>query len=147
MVEGHRDVRTQLPLDLHGTLRRERTAGSIDVALEFHAVLGDAAKSLEREHLKATRVGEHRPVPGCEPVQATHLLDHRFSRPEVQVVGVAEDYLGPGAAYVVGTETPHDSMGAYRHEGGGLHLAVGKGERAGASQAIGALNLEFKHQI
>ncbi len=117
MVEGHRDIGAQLPLDLHGALRRERAAGSIDVALELYSVLADAAKPLKREHLKATRIGEHRPVPGREPMQATHLLDHRFPGPEVQVVGVAQDYLGAGAAYIVGAETANDGVGAYRHEG------------------------------
>src|SRR3990170_418802 len=106
MVEGHRDIAAQLPLDFHGALRRERAGGSIDVALELHSMFADAAQSLKREHLEATRVGQHRPVPGGEPVQTTHLLDHRLTGPEVQMVSVAQDYLGAGPAYIVGAETP-----------------------------------------
>ena len=147
VVEGHRDIGAQLPLDLHGALRRQRAAGAIDVALELHPVLGDAAKALEGEHLKATRVGQHRPVPGGKPMQPTHLLDHLFAGPEMQVVGVAQNDLGAGAADIVGAETPHDGVGPHRHERRRLDLAVRQRERAGSGRASGALNPKFKHQV
>src|SRR5438874_7472959 len=66
MVERHRDVRAERPLDLGRALRRQVPAAPVDVALELDAVLVHAARALEREHLKATRVGEERTVPPHE---------------------------------------------------------------------------------
>jgi hypothetical protein len=53
VIEGHRDVRAQPPLDLHGALRSERPGGSVDVALKLDSVLRDGSKTLKREDLKS----------------------------------------------------------------------------------------------
>ena len=113
---------------------------AVHVALEGDAVLRDPPQPLEREDLEAAGVGEHRAVPGGEAVQAAHVADHRLAGPEVQMVGVAEDDLRAGAAHVGGAQAADDAVGADRHERGGLDLAVGEGERAGARGAGGALD-------
>ena len=63
VIERHRDVGAQRPLDLHRALGGERAVGAVDVALELDAVLGDLPEPLEREDLEAARVGEHRAAP------------------------------------------------------------------------------------
>ncbi len=47
MVEGHRDVGAQGPLDLRGALGREPAAAAVHVALELDAVLVYAPEALE----------------------------------------------------------------------------------------------------
>src|SRR5207245_11309979 len=62
VVERHRDVGAEGPLDLGGALGREEAARAVHVALELDAVVAHAAESREREHLEAARVGEERAV-------------------------------------------------------------------------------------
>ena len=65
----------------------------VDVA-ERDAVVVDARERVaQREDLEAARVGQDRPVPAHEPVQAAELGDQLVAGPEVQVVGVAEQDL------------------------------------------------------
>jgi len=54
VVERHRNIGAQRPLDLRGALGRERAAAAVDVALELDARLVHAAEPLEREHLEAS---------------------------------------------------------------------------------------------
>ena len=48
----------------------------------------------EAEHLVAAAVGQDRPRPADEAVQAAGARDEIVARPQVQVIGVAEDDLG-----------------------------------------------------
>ena len=63
VVERHRDVGAQRPLDLDRALGREGAEAAVDVARELDAVLRDPAQTLEGEHLEAAGVGEHRAGP------------------------------------------------------------------------------------
>src|SRR5438094_9629346 len=62
VVEGHRDVGAQGPLDLRGALRREPAAAAVDVTLELDAVLVHAPEARERAYLEADRIGQQRPI-------------------------------------------------------------------------------------
>jgi hypothetical protein len=66
VIERHRDVGAEVPLDLHDALGGERAQGAVDVALELDPVLRDPAQPLQGEHLEAAGVGQHRPAPGGE---------------------------------------------------------------------------------
>ena len=142
VIERHGDVRAERPLNLHRPLRGERAVGAVDVALEVDALLGDPPEAFQREDLKASRVGEHRALPRGEPVEPAHRLDHFLAGPEVEVVRVAENDLGAGAAHVGRAEAADDPMGADRHERRRLHLAMRQRERAGARGAVRALQPE-----
>ena len=111
---------------------------------ELDPILFDLAEPFEREDLEPARVGQHRPVPGGEPVQPAERLDHLFAGAQMQVVGVAEDDLRAGAANLVRMQTAHRSVGADRHERGRLHDAVGQREAAGAGQAFGGVEGEVE---
>jgi hypothetical protein len=80
-------------------------------------------------------------------MEPSHPLDDLFARPEVEVVGVAQDYLRPGPAYVIGAEATHNGVSADRHECGCLNLAVRQGQDAGASWSVSLLNPELEHQV
>ena len=74
--------------------RRELGREALEVAVVDRAE-GDALvvarddRVAEREDLEAAGVGQDRPVPGHEAVQAAELGDQVRAGPEVQVVGVA----------------------------------------------------------
>src|SRR5436309_5368795 len=53
MIERHRNVGAEHPLDLRGALRREGAAAAVYVTLKLHAAVVHPAESLEREHLEA----------------------------------------------------------------------------------------------
>src|SRR6267143_6053434 len=69
VIERHRNVGPEHPLDLRGALGGERAAAAVHVTLELHTVLVQAARPREREHLKATGIGEERTIPTHEAVQ------------------------------------------------------------------------------
>ena len=52
------------------------------------------ARRRQAEDLIAAAVGEDRPVPADEAVQPAAPRDQLVARPQVQVIGVAEDDLG-----------------------------------------------------
>ena len=81
-------------LDAHALFRAEEHRRAVGRRGEGHALLGDLAAVRQREHLEAAGVGEDRPVPAREAVQAAVRLDHFQARAQVQVEGVAEDDLG-----------------------------------------------------
>ena len=93
MIECHRDVGAERRLDFDGTLGRDHPAAAIHVALEFDALLVDATKACEREHLEAAGIGQQRAIPCHELVKAAELLDDVLAGTDVQVVGVREDDL------------------------------------------------------
>ena len=66
---------------------------AVDVRAELDARIRDLAQRREAEDLIAAAVGEDRPVPAHEAVQAAELADELRARPQGQVVGVGEDDL------------------------------------------------------
>ena len=107
--------------------------------METDALLGDFPHLCEGPDLEAAGVREHGLLPGGEIVEAAHLLDQLVSRAEPEVVGVAEDDLCPEFFEFRRMEGFHRTLRADGHEDGGFHLAVGKGQGAGAGGAVGGL--------
>ena len=141
VVKGHRNVGPQLPLDLDRTLGRE---GPMVPSIWLWNSTPSSAMRRRPSSEKTWNPPESvsiGTVPGGEPVEPAHGLDHRLARPEVQMVGVAQDDLGAGAADVSGAESSNHGMGAHRHECRGLHLPMRQGESAGAGRARSAVGL------
>ena len=64
LVEAHRDVAAEVPLDLGGELGREARARAVVDAAERDAVVVDARDRVaQREDLEAARVGQDRRRP------------------------------------------------------------------------------------
>ncbi len=99
-----------------------RTA--VDVRLERHAVVVEFAPFLQAKDLEAAGVGEDRPVPGHEAMQAAGLDDDVFARSQPEMVRVCEQDLTVRAAYFVGRERFHRCRGSDRHEGRRFYDAV-----------------------
>ena len=125
MVERHRDVGAEDPLDLHRALGSEPPARPVDVALEFHAILVDLPKPLEGEHLEPPGIGEQGTVPAHEAMQSAERGDDILTGTDVQVVGVGEHEARAGGPEVGRRQRPHGSLRADRHEHRGLDDPVG----------------------
>src|SRR5207244_10876227 len=98
-VEAHRNVGAELPLDLRGQLGGEPREGAVIDRAEGDAVVVDRCDRVaEREDLEAAGVGEDRPVPAHEAMQAPELRDQVLAGPDVQAVGVAEQDGGTDRA-------------------------------------------------
>ena len=146
MVERHRDVGAQAPLDLGGALGREQAATPVDVTLELDALVIHAAEPVEREDLKPARVGEQRAVPRHESVQPAELCDHVLAGANVQVVGVGEHDARAHGFEVGGGECAHAALRADGHEGRRLDRPVRQCEHAGPRAAGRGVDREIEHQ-
>jgi len=73
------------------------------MTLEGDTVVVDLAQIAHRDDLEAAGVGENRPVPGHEAVQAAEARDQLVARAQVQVVRVGEDDARSDLAQVRGS--------------------------------------------
>ena len=72
----------------------KRAGGAVVDGAEGDAVVADVEQRVaKREDLEAAGVGQDRPVPARERVQAAQLRDQLVARAEMEVIGVAEDDL------------------------------------------------------
>ena len=140
-VEHHLDVGTESLLDVDGDLRREAVRRPVVDALEGDTVVVDLR--IEREDLEAARVGEGEPVPAGEPTEPTEPFDEIGPRPQHQVVGVAEHDLRADALVVGGAQVLDRAACAHRHEQRGGVAAACRRRRAGASGAVGGVDVEL----
>ena len=87
-----------------------------------------------REDLEAAGVGDDRPAPAHELVQAAEARDALVAGVEEEVEGVAEhDVVAEGGD--LGRQHALDrGLGRQRHEGGRAHLAVGRAQDARAAR-------------
>jgi hypothetical protein len=145
VIERHGDVRAHGPLNLRRPLGGEGAVSSVHVALKLDAFFRDFSQPLEREDLEPPRIGEHGPVPGGEPMEAPHGAHGLLAWAEMQMIGVAQDDLGPGAPDVAGAEPTDHAEGADRHERGGLHQSMGERQSPRARHTGGAINLKLEH--
>ena len=75
--------------------------------------------------LEAPGVRQDGAIPAHEPVQAAQALQPLGSGPQHQVIGIAEDDVGPGGLHLVHGQGLDRGCGPHRHEGGGADLAPG----------------------
>ncbi len=112
------------------------------MALEGHPVLADLGDLGQRHHLEAAAVGQDRPLPAHQVMQAAQPLHPLGPGPEHQVIGVAEQDVGPGLAHLIHRQRLHRAGRGHRHEGGRADLAPGGGEDAGAGGAVAGVDGE-----
>ena len=142
LVERHHDVAADRLLHREARLGREQVLLAVDVAAEARARLVHGAVSRHREDLESARVGQHRPVPAHEPVDAAELPEHLGPGPQHQVVGVGQQHGGAGGLQRLDGLALHRRLRAHRHEHGCLHRAVQRVERRRARLRAGGLGLE-----
>ena len=142
-VEYHRDIGVERPLDLQRQLGRQQQAVAVDRRGKGDALLVHLAQGAEAEHLKSTRIGEDRPPPTHETVQAGVGGDDVEPRSQPEMKGVAEHDLGAKRLELVWRHRLDRAVGADRHEHRRLDGAVGQREPSAPRGAASRGNLEF----
>src|SRR5260370_20160843 len=74
--------------------------------------------------METSGVGNDGSLPAHELMQPAQATNHLMSRPEVEMIGVAENELRAQLFQNVLRHGFYCARGAARHEGGGLDLAV-----------------------
>ena len=111
---------------------------AVDMGAEVCSLFGEFAVGGKREHLEAAGVGENRAVPAVELVKASGFAQQVGARTQVQVVGIAQDYLGLDIVAHLRHQHPFDSAaGAYGHENRGFDFSVAGGYQSGACVGAG----------
>ena len=137
-VERHGDVGAEPPLHVGRQLGREAREIPVVHGTEGDAlVVGLRDRVPQREHLEPARVGEDRPVPGHERVEAAELLDQLDAGPEDEVVDVREDDRGTQLAHAVRVEPLDGRLRPDGHEGRRRNVAVRGAKNPGARGAVG----------
>ena len=88
-VKHHRDVGSEVPLDLDRPLRSQVVGRPVPIGAQMHSGLRNLAEVLQACHLVAAAVGEDRPIPGHQAVQAAERGDPFVSRLQHQMPSVA----------------------------------------------------------
>ena len=137
VVEHHRHVAAQKLLDGHRPFRRDGHQPAVDVRAEDGFLLGDFDAMGEAEELEAAAVGQDRPVPAHEAVQAAERGDHLFAGPQREMIGIAQDHLRPALADVFDLQPFDACLRGDGHEGGHIHRRRAAWKRPPAAPHLG----------
>ncbi|VTR68653.1 hypothetical protein DESC_720031 [Desulfosarcina cetonica] len=99
--------------------------GSVNVGLKLVPRFGELAQLGQGKDLEPAAVGQDGMLPVHEAMQAAKPADDLGTGPQVEVVGVAQDNLGPGGFDFLGAQGLDRRLGADGHENRGLDGAVG----------------------
>ena len=159
LVEGQGDVRAQLGLHGHRGLGAHEALGAVEVGAKAHALLLDrddhraraVAAPLDllrhravahREDLVAAGVGDDRPPPAHELVQAAHLGHELLARLDEQVERVAQHHVEAERGHLGRVQRLDRGRGGQRHEGRRAHVAVRGVDHARARGAVAGFDAE-----
>ncbi len=122
-------------------------SGPVQVGLKHNPIIGDFPERTEAEDLKPPAIREDRTIPSGEGVKSSQVPNELMTRPEVEVVCIAEDELHSHLAHLVRREGLHCAKGSAGHEDGGLHRPMG-GEKPAAPSPGRIYREQLKgHQI
>ena len=125
LIKGHCDGGTQVCLDLHTLLRAHKDAVAVQMGSKGHAFLRDLTQLGQAEHLESAAVGQDGAVPAGKFVQAAHIGYQLITGAQMQVVGVAEHYLGADLLQILRGQAALDGTGGGNIlESRGLHRTV-----------------------
>jgi len=116
LVEGHADISAQRDLHIHRMFWGKKVTTAIQVRPEANALVAHLAQLAQAENLKAARVGQHGPRPTDEPMQPAHAPDGLVARPQVEMIGVAEDDFRAEAFEHILRHGFDRARSAHRHE-------------------------------
>jgi len=137
-VQLHDDVAAeQVGLDLHRAFGRQHMLAAVQMAGEGDGLFRDLADAAQAHDLEAAAVGEDRPVPAHEAVEAAQPLHPLGRRPQHQVVGVAQNDVGPGLDDLINRQGLDRAGRADGHEGRRADVAARSLQDAGARCAVG----------
>ena len=129
-VEHHRDVRSELRLHVGRLFRCQRVRRTVEMRPKMRAVLVDRAAGREAEHLIPAAVGEDRPRPAHEAMEAAASGNQIVPGPKREVVGVAEQDLRAERFEIAMRDALHRALRGNRHERRRVDDTVGRGDPA-----------------
>ncbi len=106
------------------------------MALEPDAFVGDPVDRGQGEDLIAAGVGEDRPPPAHELVQAAPLADQLVAGTQVKVIGVGQEHPRAQLVQLLGREGLDGGLRAHGHEARRRHAAVRELPVARACRAV-----------
>src|SRR5579864_969435 len=136
-IEGHDDVGAEANLSLSRALGGQKVRRPIQMRTKRHAVFGDFPEIAKAENLESAGVGQNcaRPRHECvESAESANLLD---SRPEIKVIGIAEQNFYAEILQYILRNGFHCGLGTDRHEHWGVDLTVRGAEPPSAQFAFG----------
>ena len=147
LVQLHGDIGAEaVGLDLDRPFRRQHVFGAVDVAGEGHRLLLNLRDAGEGHDLEATAVGQDGFGPAHEPVQPAQPLHPLGARAQHQVIGVAQQDVGPRLGHLIDRQGLDRGRRAHGHEGGCADIAARRLQHAGARGAVGGGDVEGKGQ-
>ena len=142
LVKHHDDIRSQLPLYLHGFFRSHEDRVAVDRRLEGHAVLGDPSQFAQTEDLETARICQDGPLPAHEVMQAAVQPDDIDTRAQHEVEGVAEDHTGTAVRDLLRRHRLDCAIGSDRHEGRCVHHTAAEDQTPAARLPVVLYDLE-----
>ena len=100
------------------------------------ALLVDRAPRGQAEDLVAAAVGQDRPRPADERVEAAAPRDEVVAGPQIEMIGVAQENVGAELLEIAVHDALDGALRADRHEGRRLNVAVRGRHHAAAGAAI-----------
>ena len=135
-IEHHRDVRTELGLDVDRLLRRQQMRRAVEMRAKSRAFLVDGPPRGQAEHLVAAAVGQDGTRPPDERMEAATPRDQVVARPQIEVIRVAQEDVGAELLEIPVQDALDGALRADRHEGGRRNVAVRGRHHAAAGAAI-----------
>ena len=145
-VEHHRDIRSELRLDVDGRFGRQQMLAAVEMRAKRRPFLVHFAPRGKTEDLIAAAVGEDRLVPADEPVKAAECADARGARPQIEMIGIGEDDLRAQVVEIAMRHRLHGALRADRHEGRRVHDAVRRRQHAAPRGAVRVRDFKTEHQ-
>ena len=144
-IERHHDIGPDTPLHVHHALRRKQVFRPVDVRTETAPFLGDFAALGQRKDLKTAAIGQYRPLPPAETVQAAGPFEDFGARPQVQVIGIPQNDLRAHLLLQVAVENALDASDrSYGHKNRRFDRPVTGRDYPGARCTVRIGMYEFK---
>ncbi len=111
------------------------------------ALLGDLAQIAEAEDLKSAGIGKDGAVPAHEAVQPAQAPDRLVARPQVEMVGIAEEELNAQFFQQMLRDSLDRALGADRHEDRRLDRSVRERQSRPAPGAARFVDLKLQGHL
>ena len=115
--------------------------------MKENAFIGYLPQRCEAVNLIAAAVGQDGVRPVHEPVKSTQIGYQMVPRPQIKMIGVAEDDLTAQFCDKLRGQRFNRSPGAHGHEGRGVHIAMRRPHLSESGQAQRVLFNEIKFEI
>ena len=144
IIENHHDVRTESNLDIDCLFRTQEMRGSIQMRLEPDTVFINIPQRAQAEYLVTTTVGQYRTVPCHKPMQSSQLTDRLLSRPQEEVIRIAQENLDAQVVQLIGRHRLDCGLRAHGHENRSLYKSVRRMQTAAARTRFRIFSEEFE---